>query len=203
VSDVKGTISNWFPVQFAEIEAPQFISVGKNIFESIDWSSIKYDEYNTKAETTYYSMDDLPFVNGINELKQIMCDAAEHLAAGQGVDITKYKAIIPNIWMSNMRKGSAHLKHAHGGSMYSGTYYVKCPEGSGNIRFYNPSTHLLNLTRPPISQDDNAITSPWVDFKPIPGKLMLWNSYVEHEVLENTNTQPRISISFNINFSGR
>jgi uncharacterized protein (TIGR02466 family) len=203
MSTIQGSISNWFPVQFAEINAPEFIEVGQTIFKTIEWAPLKYDKYNNNAETTYYDNYDLPAVKGLEELKQVICSGVEGLASGQGVNIEKHKAIIQGMWMSNMRKGSTHIKHAHGNSMYCGTYYVQCPKGSGSIRFYNPCAELFELTNPPIEKEGNAITSAWVDFKPKPGLLLLWNSWVFHEVLKNHNTTPRISISFNVVFIKR
>jgi uncharacterized protein (TIGR02466 family) len=203
VSTIQGLISNWFPVQFAEINAPEFIEVGQTLFKSIEWDSMKYDKYSDNAETTYYDNYELPAVTGLEELKQVICSGVEGLASGQGVNIEKHRAVIQTMWMSNMRKGSAHVKHAHGNSIYCGTYYVQCPKGSGSIRFHNPVASLLELTKPPIEDDGNIVTSSWVDFKPSPGLLMLWNSWVPHEVLENKNVDPRISISFNVTFTKR
>lgn len=198
--ELQASISNWFPVQFTEIYAPSFINVSEKIFEAIDWQSVKTEKYSKNAETTYFSNIELPFVD---ELKELIQKAAENLAKNQGVNIEKHKAVVSSIWMNNMRNGSAHEKHVHGSSVYSGTYYVRSPEGSGSIRFHNPSLQLLELTKPPIEEDNNSVTCSWVDFKPKPGLLLLWNSWVSHEVLQNYNKEPRISISFNINFVQR
>lgn len=201
---IEGTISNWFPVQILEINAPQFISVGKLIFQKINWELLRDPlNYNENAETTYHSGHALPEVNGIYEFGNLITLAAEQFAKSQGVDISKKRAVIVAMWMSNMRSGSTHAKHAHGLCMYAGTYYVECPSGSGNIRFHNPSSSLMGLVSLPVTQDDNPATSNWVDFKPQPGRLLLWNSWVYHEVIENRNITPRITISFNVNLIDR
>jgi uncharacterized protein (TIGR02466 family) len=196
-----GTISNWFPIQILEIEAPQFISVGENVYKKIDWVSFSDPEkYDANAETTYCSNNVfLPEVDGIHEFGNLIVASAEHLAKTQGIDTKIYKPIITNMWMNNMRLGSKHAKHAHGGSIFAGTYYVDCPEGSGKIRIHNPNWDLWSLTQAPVTQDDNPISSAWVDFSPNNGQLLLWNAWLFHEVLENKNINPRISISFNIN----
>jgi uncharacterized protein (TIGR02466 family) len=70
----------------------------------------------------------------------------------------------------------------------SGTYYVAVPPGSGGIRFEDPRLPLM-MAAPP--------RESFVTVAPAAGKLLLWESWLRHEVLPGRTRGPRISISFN------
>ena len=100
-------------------------------------------------------------------------------------------------WINVNGPGSYNERHSHdphSGTFLSGVFYVKCPEGSGNIRFYDPRPHIQ--TSLDMKYYANGDTYHW--FPPIPNTLIMFPAWLEHEVESNKSHEERISISFNI-----
>jgi uncharacterized protein (TIGR02466 family) len=83
--------------------------------------------------------------------------------------------------------------------MLSGVYYVKVPENSGNIYFYDPRAGSQMLL-PPYTQMTKW-TLGKILYKPIEGMFILFPSWLWHGVEPNSSEENRISLSFNIGTS--
>jgi hypothetical protein len=93
-------------------------------------------------------------------------------------------------WANINSPMSRNVFHAHKDAIMSGTYYLQATN-TGNLRFSNPANILC---------DCNEI-SPYVDdsiFKPADKDLILWPSWVPHEVETNFSIVDRVNISFDI-----
>jgi uncharacterized protein (TIGR02466 family) len=78
----------------------------------------------------------------------------------------------------------------------SGTYYVTVPDGSGPIVFEDPR-HALMMAAPPRKAGAPREHQTYVSAPPSPGALLLWESWLRHEVPLNRASGERISVSFN------
>jgi uncharacterized protein (TIGR02466 family) len=108
----------------------------------------------------------------------------------QKINLGNSKLKITTFWMSRMYKNGFHSKHLHAHSLYSGTYYVNADANNSNIRFYD--ARIYRQFSPDIASGEI------VEYKPESGKLLLWDSYLEHEVEVNLSDTPRDAISFNL-----
>jgi len=91
-----------------------------------------------------------------------------------------------------------NIKHCHARNTISGCIYVSVNQNSGPIRFHNPSLQLHY----PIQTTSNLFFET-ADYKPVVGLLVLFPSWLEHEVLPSPkSSEDRISISFNLLQSG-
>ena len=80
--------------------------------------------------------------------------------------------------------------------MISGTYYVAVPTGASAIRFEDPRLGLMMAA--PLRRDDAPLDQrSFVSVAPKSGTLLLWESWLRHEVPMNEAAQDRISVSFN------
>jgi len=79
----------------------------------------------------------------------------------------------------------SHPPHSHPRQLVSGVYYVKMPRNSGSIIFDDP--------RGPLPPFDNRIY-----IKPRQGDLVLFPSWLIHQVEPTEGEEERISIPFNI-----
>ncbi|MFY0614674.1 MAG: 2OG-Fe(II) oxygenase family protein, partial [Hyphomicrobiaceae bacterium] len=84
--------------------------------------------------------------------------------------------------------------HPH--SVISGTYYVDVPPGSGAIRFEDPR-HAMMMAAPPRKVRAKRDNQTFVTIEPKPGLLLLWESWLRHDVPVNNAEAPRLSVSFN------
>jgi hypothetical protein len=95
-----------------------------------------------------------------------------------------------NYWININYNGNYNVKHKHQGFM-SGCVYIDVPENSGNLILHkqNIFTGIMKyLTKH---------TVPTCEIKPTKGLMVIFPSYLEHEVTPNCSSSPRISIAFN------
>ena len=192
------TLENWFPTQVLVIEASHLIEDGKTMFAATDFGATISSKYPNGA-TTYYSGGGLPTVENKDWsiFIESLTNATLTLAEKQGVDVMKRKAHLGSIWLSRINREGKHPIHAHAGSHYSGTFYVETPLDCGNLRIHNPLANLWGLAMPPIDTEGIPSTSMYVDYVPKSGLLLIWNSWLYHEVLPSKTDSNRDSISFN------
>lgn len=196
---MQGYIENWFTTNVLHIDASSLIEPVKQIFLETDFSKFIDCRY-PNGSTSFFSTptDDFFKHQQSRVFVDTVTDATRQLASLQGVDMTEYCAVVKEIWMTQMGQGASHPKHVHPNSHFSGTFYLTSPEGCAPIRFYSPLELLWSFCPLPTSDDSNPITSRYVDHQPHPGKLLIWNSWLAHEVLPNNTESPRESVSFNI-----
>ena len=84
-------------------------------------------------------------------------------------------------------------------SSLSGVYYVRSNEQSGRIRFRDPRAGK-RMDPWPVAADEEADQRHWdrVHYKPVAGRLIMFPSWLEHDVEPNMSDEERISISFNM-----
>ena len=111
-------------------------------------------------------------------------------------DMRGKKPICDSLWVSVMPEGGSHTSHIHTNSVISGTYYVAVPDGSGPIVFEDPRSGLL-MAAPPRKSSAPRETQVHVSETPKAGTLLLWESWLRHEVPLNRAHGTRISVSFN------
>ena len=99
------------------------------------------------------------------------------------------KPKLDSLWVNILKSGGHHSGHIHPHSILSGTLYVEVPDGSGATRFEDPRLPLM-MAAP--TRDGTFVT-----VRPRPGLLLLWESWLRHEVLPGTGRGERLSVSFN------
>jgi uncharacterized protein (TIGR02466 family) len=95
-----------------------------------------------------------------------------------------------------MGRGAVHGLHLHPLSTISGTYYVAVPRGAPGLKFEDPRLERF-MAAPPRRADARRALRPWVSVVARPGGLLLFESWLRHEVPANSVAGERISISFN------
>ena len=144
--------------------------------------------------TSYASLDDLPTRDpAIGALKPLLEKHARAFAAELGWD---HKPKLDHIWVNLMEPGAHHSAHIHPHSILSGTLYVDVPEGAGAIRFEDPRLPMM-MAAPLREESAPEHLRTHVTVRPQAGTLLLWESFLRHEVLPHHGETERLSISFN------
>ncbi|MEL0208767.1 MAG: TIGR02466 family protein [Gammaproteobacteria bacterium] len=101
-------------------------------------------------------------------------------------------------WVNINKKSNRNERHCHmhSDTLLSGVFYVKYPENSGSIRFYDPRGHLIQTQKDYIYYYDGYAYNY---IYPKNNLLVLFPPWLEHDVEPNESTEDRISIAFNIN----
>ncbi len=146
-------------------------------------------EHRYAGYTSYASLNDLPRRDpAFADLARILTRHATEFARASSFDLAR-KPKLDSLWVNLLKSGGQHSGHIHPHSIISGTLYVEVPDGSGAIRFEDPRLPLM-MSAP--QRPDTFIT-----VEPRPGLLLMWESWLRHEVLAGTGRGERLSISFN------
>ena len=146
--------------------------------------------------TSYASLNDLPRRDpAIADLAKALTRHAARFAGECAFDIAR-KPRLDSLWVNLLRSSGQHSGHIHPHSLISGTLYVEVPAGSGAIRFEDPRLPLM-MAAPPRRKDGPEELQPFATIEPQPGLLLLWESWLRHEVLPGRGPGERLSISFN------
>lgn len=147
--------------------------------------------------TSYSSLSDLPDrFPEFGDLVPLLDAHVARFAALLDLDLGGHKLVLDSIWINVLRRGGFHTAHIHPNSVISGTLYVAVPDGAGVIRFEDPRLPMM-MAAPPRKARARPINRPFQAVAPKPGSLLLWESYLRHEVPVNQSKERRISISFN------
>jgi uncharacterized protein (TIGR02466 family) len=111
-------------------------------------------------------------------------------------DLTGRALAMTDCWVNIMGRGGSHGLHLHPLSTLSGTYYVSAPPNAAGLKFEDPRLERY-MAAPPRRARARRTRSPWVVLKARSGSLMLFESWLRHEVPPNAAAAERVSISFN------
>jgi uncharacterized protein (TIGR02466 family) len=112
------------------------------------------------------------------------------------MDLQGGKLEMVSCWVNIMPANATHAFHIHPLSVISGTYYVSAPKGSGHIKFEDPRLSQF-MAAPPKLPDCHPRNKQYVQLAPEPGSVVLFESWLRHEVPPNLGDGTRVSISFN------
>jgi uncharacterized protein (TIGR02466 family) len=120
-----------------------------------------------------------------------------HVAAfSKDLHLDTKKLRLESLWINILKPGAAHSGHIHPHSVISGTLYLEIPKGASAIRFEDPRLPLM-MAAPKRLPDAPETDRTFVYVAPQAGTLLLWESFIRHEVPANTARAERISLSFN------
>lgn len=140
--------------------------------------------------------DAMSDVSAIARLVKILDKHAAEFAKELHWDIRGGKPICDSLWVNVMPEGGSHTSHIHTNSVISGTYYVAVPQGAGPIVFEDPRLAMMMAAPQRLAKAPRAMKHH-ISETPHEGTVLLWESYLRHEVPLNRAEGLRISISFN------
>lgn len=157
------------------------------------WSKQNY----VGGYTSYSSVADLhlrhsPFM----ELRSLIDKEVKKYISSLELDLQGRKVQMTTCWVNVMPKLVHHSLHLHPLACISGTYYVQVPEGSGKLKLEDPRMPLF-MAAPPRKSNAKKNTPYFFELSPKSGQLVLWESWLRHEVAANRGTGQRVSVSFN------
>lgn len=150
-----------------------------------------------KGYTSYASLTDLPErAPEFGALKRLIDGHVAAFAGEVAFDLGRQRLKLDNMWINILTPGGVHTGHIHPHSVVSGTFYASIPAGASALRFEDPRLGLM-MAAPTRRADAGREQRTFVTVAPKPGTLLLWESWLRHEVQMNEATQDRISVSFN------
>lgn len=155
------------------------------------------EENGYAGYTSYASLDDLQWRFPIfEELVKVLDKHVEAFVKDLEFDLGDKEICLDSIWINILPEGGIHTSHLHPHSVISGTTYVKVPEGASAIKYEDPR-HSMMMASPTRNTDAREELRSFVYVHPEVGDVLLWESWLRHEVPMNMAEEERISISFN------
>jgi uncharacterized protein (TIGR02466 family) len=154
-------------------------------------------EHGYRGYTSYASLNDLPIRDPVfADLKRLLDRHVARFADACAFDLGGRKLKLDSLWVNLLKPGGHHGAHLHPHSVVSGTLYVAMPEGSGGLKLEDPRLPML-MAAPPRRADAPDGMATFQTIRPEPGTVLLWESWLRHEVVTNAAKGERISVSFN------
>ncbi len=165
--------------------------------EGRKWSAKNYPG----GYTSYASMNALhQFSSTFEGLEKKITRHVRAFAKALEMDLRGREIHMTDCWVNIMPETAAHSMHLHPNSFISGTYYVVTPPGCPGLKFEDPRLSSLMAAPPklPGVGDSNRLHTV---YPAEAGNVILFESWLRHEVAQNRCPDERISISFNYAWS--
>lgn len=155
------------------------------------------EENGYPGYTSYASLTDLPWrfpvfkslVEALDRHVAVFAEDLEFNLDGRALELE-------DIWINILPEGGMHASHIHPHSVLSGTTYVAMPDGASALKLEDPRSGRM-MAAPARRTDAREDQRMFHYVKPAVGDVLLWESWLRHEVPMNQSEDERISVSFN------
>ncbi len=158
--------------------------------------------------TTYYNNECSSLIlkdDRFQPLIKYLVETAIKFLENEQVDSTFFKDSINNtkfLFINKTQRGGSHPIHAHPKSLLSGCFYLKTTQDSSPIIFQDPRDYYkYNYYPLKRSADKNIYASSFTTEVVVPavaGDILMWPSWLEHQVVTSTSNDDRIGIAYNL-----
>jgi len=155
------------------------------------------EKHGYPGYTSYASLNDLPWRFPIfADLEKALDKHVAAFVKDLGFDLQGKKLKCGSFWINILPEGGMHASHIHPHSVISGTTYVAMPKGTSALKLEDPRLPMM-MAAPLRSKKAARELQGFVYVKPEVGEVLLWESWLRHEVPMNMAEDDRISVSFN------
>ena len=195
----KKKIYNLFPVPIFQHKIENYQEINQELLNYILELQKKNKIGNTHSNRggwhspNFDLVNEGPPINFINKFK----DFLKHIiSSDMGWEYIPNKQRIVAMWAIINKKNSFNVMHNHQNCYLSASYYVRKPEDSGDITFFDPKE--AKTYRFPKIEKYTEYSTETVTIEPGEGDLLIFPSYLYHAVGENLSDDNRVVVSFNI-----
>jgi len=170
--------------------------------KAMDAEGRKWSEKNYPGGySSYQSISNLhqmssTFMNLESIIKKHCKKFARHL----DYDLSDKELLMTDCWVNIMPHRVIHPMHLHPLSTISGTYYVSTPKGTSSITFEDPRMNCF-MAQPPRKSNPKKENAYYTAIEPEEGKVVLFESWLRHQVGANPAKKDRVSVSFNYHWA--
>lgn len=157
------------------------------------WSAVHYPGGYTSYDTASRMQERSPTFAA---LARRIDGHVRRYARGLEFALDARRLVMTDCWVNIMPRGVAHTAHLHPLAVVSGTYYVRTPPGSAGVKFEDPRLERF-MAAPPRRRTARREHRAWVELPAQAGRVVLFESWLRHEVPAQRVAGERVSISFN------
>jgi uncharacterized protein (TIGR02466 family) len=161
------------------------------------WSARNYPG----GYTSYASMNELHrFSSTFADLEKKLTRHVRAFARALDMNLRGRTIRLTDLWVNIMPPATSHSLHLHPLSFISGTYYVVTPRGCPGLKFEDPRLDRF-MAAPPKLATARRENQTHITYPAQAGHVLLFESWLRHEVAANRVAAERISVSFNYNWA--
>jgi len=141
-------------------------------------------------------LNDFNFFN----FMKLICKKSYDILDRQGYDLSNFLLVASEMWVQEFSKegGGFHSLHTHWNGHISGFYFLKCSDKTSYPVFHDPRPGKMMIQLPEKNKNEISDSSEKIIYKPKPGTLIFFNSYLPHEFVVDQGEEPFRFIHFNI-----
>ena len=159
----------------------------------IQWSQQDKGEQKTNAGG-WHSTTDMNKKEEYNPLTKELFNMQDEIYQKEHLSL---KPVLGNMWANINYPGCYNRPHVHPNALFSGVYWIKAPQKSGNFMVYDPRPGVQMAM--PDRKQKKLPSEYWreVHYEPRAGTAIMFPAWLWHEVKPNQSNDIRISVSFN------
>ena len=179
-------------VDYAELE-DACLGIAEDDEAGQDWC----EKHGYPGYTSYASLNDLPWRSPIfADLEKALDKHVAAFVKDLGFDLQGKRLKCGSFWINILPEGGMHASHIHPHSVISGRTYVAMPKGTSALKLEDPRLPMMMHAPLRLKKAAPELQS-FVYVTPVVGEVLLWESWLRHEVPMNRAEEDRISVSFN------
>jgi len=191
-----GVRADWFPTSIWRFTVASYRTLNEKLMQLIQ-DERERDPAGMSRSTVlgWHSTDQLHRRPEWQEFVAILHNAISEVGRCYRIDTNQVSLELVTCWAIVNGKLASSVVHCHPNSFLSGVYYVNVTEESGDIFFQDPRQGAT-VSLCPVTE-----FTPWtirqVTYRPRPGGMLIFPSWLSHGVGPNLADTPRVSLSFN------
>jgi uncharacterized protein (TIGR02466 family) len=202
MSNIKSLfVTRLYQAPLGDIDASELEVSCYSIAEDDEAGQAWCEENGFPGYTSYASLTDLGWRFPIfaDVIKAIDTHVAA-FAVDLEFDLDGRELKLEDIWINILPEGGIHTSHIHPHSVISGTTYVAMPADASALKLEDPRLPMM-MAAPGRRKDAREELRTFSYVAPEVGDVLLWESWLRHEVPMNMSEDDRISVSFNYNWA--
>ncbi len=195
------TIWEYFKSPLYLIEKPEWLSEINNVCDEhidIQKKISKQDKNYLKNHEYSYQSYGLFSEKKLINFQSYILQSSYNILDGQGYDLTNYNLNFEDLWVQEFSDKGHHNSHIHPESHISGFYFLKCNENTSYPIFTDPRSAAVITSLPQKNKKDITFSTRDFSYKPKPGTLIFFNSYLPHQFNINDTKDEFRFIHFNV-----
>jgi len=134
------------------------------------------------------------------EFKNFITKSSFYILDHMGYDLNNYDIRWTELWVQEFAEkgGGNHEGHIHYDNHISGFYFLKCSDKTSYPIFHDPRLAKVMTQLPIKNYSEVTFGSQFINYKPQPGSLILFPSFLEHQFTVDYGVEPFRFIHFNL-----
>lgn len=130
-------------------------------------------------------------------LVDYLVQASDAILRDQGYDMDKYELFVSGLWGQSVQCQAGTNVHVHKNSQICGWFFLETPEGGAYPVYHDPRMNKQMVELDYVQGPELTNASSYVHFNNVkPGTILMANSWMQHQLTQNTSQEQTKSIHF-------